>query len=228
MTAPDAYADLDLFRQYLRAAAVLDEADDADSDIEAIALEAAARAIDRACGRDFRVAADSPSARTFTASVEVPPYWASTARPHLTLAIDDLFDTVPTVAFDVARDFSYTYPVTGFILAPSTAPARGLPYTLLRFAPGVYPPSHEDGVEVTAVWGWTATPAAIVNANLMQAARFMKRRDAPFGIAGSPEMGSEMRLLSKLDPDVALLIGGYKRNWGAVGGIAVRPTEYLW
>lgn len=52
-------------------------------------------------------------------------------------------------------------------------------------------------------------PSTIKLATLMQAGRWAKRRDAPFGIAGSPETGSEMRLLAKLDPDVEVMLGGY-------------------
>jgi hypothetical protein len=50
----------------------------------------------------------------------------------------------------------------------------------------------------------------------MQASRLLSRRDAPFGIAGSPEMGSEMRLLAKLDPDVDLLVQPYVLKIGTV------------
>jgi hypothetical protein len=72
-------------------------------------------------------------------------------------------------------------------------------------------------VQVTATWGWTAVPATIKKATLLQASRFYKRRDAPFGVAGSPDMGSEMRLLAKVDPDVEVMLGDYRRKWGAVG-----------
>ena len=69
-------------------------------------------------------------------------------------------------------------------------------------------------MQITANWGWNIIPSAIVNANLIQASRFLKRRDSPFGIAGSPEMGNEMRLLAKLDPDVMLLLQDYRLDWG--------------
>lgn len=61
----------------------------------------------------------------------------------------------------------------------------------------------------------TTIPDSIVMACLLQAGRFYKRRDALFGIAGSPEMGNEMRLLAKLDPDVALLVKSAYDMWGA-------------
>lgn len=49
-------------------------------------------------------------------------------------------------------------------------------------------------------------PGPVELACLIQASRWFKRKDAPFGIAGSPELGSELRLLSKLDPDVEVLL----------------------
>jgi hypothetical protein len=48
-------------------------------------------------------------------------------------------------------------------------------------------------------------------ATLLQGGRLYTRRSALFGIAGSPESGSEMRLLSKVDPDVAVMLRGYRR-----------------
>jgi hypothetical protein len=63
-------------------------------------------------------------------------------------------------------------------------------------------------------------PDAVKYACLIQAGRFYKRKDSLFGVAGSPEMGNELRLLAKLDPDVQVLIRPYKSWWGAVGGTA--------
>jgi hypothetical protein len=59
-------------------------------------------------------------------------------------------------------------------------------------------------------------PSAVKQACLIQASRFFTRRYAPFGVAGSPESGSEMRLLAKVDPDVAVILGPYVTWWGAV------------
>ena len=122
-----------------------------------------------------------------------------------------------TVAFDASGNGSYTNTTTAFRLAPFNAPSIGMPYRTLLFNVGVIPSIYgfdAEGVQVTAKWGWSAVPAAVVNANLIQAARFLKRRDSPYGIAGSPDMGNEMRLLAKLDPDVALLLRHYKVLWG--------------
>lgn len=61
-----------------------------------------------------------------------------------------------------------------------------------------------------------AVPVSIHFATLVQAARLVKRRDAPFGVVGSPEMGNELRLLARLDPDVEVLVANHRVWWAAV------------
>ena len=52
-------------------------------------------------------------------------------------------------------------------------------------------------------------PASIKLACEIQASRWFKRQDAPFGVLGSPEFGNYSRLLDRLDPDVVMLLDGY-------------------
>jgi len=52
-------------------------------------------------------------------------------------------------------------------------------------------------------------PASIKLACKLQATRWFKRKDAAFGVLGSPEFGTFSRLQAKLDPDVELLLDGY-------------------
>jgi len=47
---------------------------------------------------------------------------------------------------------------------------------------------------------------------LLQSSRIAARRDSPFGVAGSPETGSELRLLDRVDPDVAVTLSRYRRR----------------
>jgi hypothetical protein len=102
-------------------------------------------------------------------------------------------------------------------LKPVNAAAEGQPWTnlIVNRDSAVTPGGTEDGIEVTATFGWTAVPVPIKQATAMQASRFLSRRDSPFGVAGSPEAGNEIRLLPKLDPDVALTVRSYYRWWGA-------------
>jgi hypothetical protein len=63
---------------------------------------------------------------------------------------------------------------------------------------------------VTAKWGYAAAiPKSVIEANLLQASRLFSRRQSPYGVAGSPDLGGELRLLAKVDPDVAVLLARY-------------------
>lgn len=62
-------------------------------------------------------------------------------------------------------------------------------------------------------WGWTSVPASIPSAFYIQASRLAARRGSPFGVAGSPKDGSEIRLLAKLDPDFIMTLRPYVRKW---------------
>lgn len=104
----------------------------------------------------------------------------------------------------------------GYRLEPSTAAIDGKPWTRLALPIGAsyswYP--DEPEAAVTARWGWSAVPSAVKAAELMQVQRFFMRRGSPFGVAGSPDVGSELRLLAKVDPDVAVMLADYVRPTG--------------
>lgn len=173
--------------------------DDAADDVElAYAISAASRAIDDVCNRQFGVV-DVAEARTYTAR---PDYRGG----YRVVDVDD-YMTAPTVV-EVDGNTVATYDK-----APLNAAAKGRPWTRVVFtADSEYlPTTHPNQVAVTALWGWTEVPAAVTAACLLQAARFFKRRVAPFGVAGSPDQGSEVRLLARVDPDVAVTLRGYKR-----------------
>lgn len=207
--ATSAYATPAAFRTFIRSSGI-----DADAYTETLALDAAARAIDRACGRTFRLAG-AASARVFTVGLSTATSGVYGQYRQFAADIDDLFDvTGMTVAFDVTGDGSYTLPCTTYRVQPTNAPQKGMPYTSILFNIGTLPPINGEGVQVTALWGWPAIPSAVVLANMIQASRFVKRRDSPFGIAGSPEMGNELRLLPRLDPDLVVMLAEYKLDWG--------------
>lgn len=164
--------------------------------------DAASRAVDASCHRQFGWA-ETAETRTYV------PRWArSIAR--WALPIDDLQGA------DVA-DLTVLDPtgatVTGSTLLPVDAPNEGLPYTRLALPVGAYVAGPLDAWQVTAPrWGWTATPGRVVTATYLQGARLAWRRQAPAGIAGSPDSGSEVRLLAKLDADVAVTLRGLARR----------------
>jgi len=104
----------------------------------------------------------------------------------------------------------------GYRLEPSTASIDSKPWTRLALPIGAsyswYP--DEPEAAVTARWGWSAVPSAVKSAQLLQVQRFFMRRGSPFGVAGSPDVGSELRLLAKVDPDVAVMLADYVRPTG--------------
>lgn len=183
--------------------------DQLDDDELADAVAGASRAVDRSTFRQFGKT-DAPEARVFT------PTW-SYKRGAWVVECDD-FHTVPTsVAVDTARDGTYSTsvdPVAFGVLLPANAAQEGRPWErlTLRAGSGVTLYGLDGEVRVTTVWGWSAVPPGVVTATKLQAARLHARRSAPFGIAGSPDSGSELRLLARVDPDVAVMLGDYRRR----------------
>lgn len=202
--APD-YATASELKAYLRI-------DDAVDDTQvALAVAAASRAIDNASNRQFGQVA-APEARYY------PPRWDN-RRGWWTVPIDDLMTATGLVVdVDLDGDLTYGHAVTDHQLAPLNAPAESRPWETLLIRPSsaVQPTDPlVDQVRVTARYGWSSIPTPVTQACLLQASRVISRRDAPFGVAGSPDAGSEMRLLAKVDPDVAVILRSYRRVWGA-------------
>ncbi|PSL02881.1 hypothetical protein CLV30_109189 [Haloactinopolyspora alba] len=178
---------------------------DSEDDVElALAVSAASRAVDNRTNRQFGKV-DTAEERTYAAE------W-DRRRCRWLVEIDDVQDTtgLTVQTADGAAVDSYA-------LEPVNAKKESRPYTrlVLRTLSTETLTSGEDEVTVSALWGWTTVPDAVKQATLLQASRFFTRRNAPFGVAGSPETGSEMRLLARVDPDVAVALSPYVRWWGA-------------
>jgi hypothetical protein len=181
-----------------------DDEDDAQIDL---ALGMASRAIDRHCLRQFGNTGALQARR-------YKPRWSGSRNAWL-VRMDDVQNVAGlTVGFDSAYDGTFVTPVTGYLLQPDNAAEDGMPYERLVFAApsGITVTGATQGVKVTAIFGWTAVPDAVTEACLLQVSRLHLRRDAPFGVAGSPSDGSELRLLAKLDPDVAVGLDHYRRR----------------
>lgn len=191
--APD-YCTVDELSSYVRI-------DDAEDDVElAHAIAAASRSIDDHTNRQFGK----------VAAAEERTYWARPDydRGYWVVDTDD-YQTVTNLVVEVDGNAVATY-----VKEPLNAASKGRPWTRIAFTGDseAQPTTHPHEVVVTALWGWTAVPATVKQATLLQASRFFKRRGAPFGVAGSPEMGNELRLLAKVDPDVAVTLKGYMRT----------------
>lgn len=176
-----------------------------------LAIAAASRAVDLYTARQFGLTG-SAVARTYS-------YSGVCIDGRRALSIDDVQTTTGlAVALDFDGDGTFEETLTygtDFDLWPHNAAADGKPWTHLVARAGVTLPCRARGVQVTANWGWSAVPDAVKQATLVQANRLLKRRDAAFGVTGSPEMGGELRLLAALDPDVSVGLRPYRRIWGA-------------
>lgn len=177
-----------------------------DSDDEiAAAVAAASRAVDRHAGRQFGQV-DSAEERYYTARWD-----RHRNAPRWLVPVDDLMTTTGLVVSCTAGT------ITDYTLEPRNAAAKGRPWEVLviNATSAIQPSDVEGDVAVTALWGWSAVPDAVTLATRIQASRFFNRAFSPYGIAGSPDQGSEMRLLERLDPDVGTSLSAYRRWWAA-------------
>lgn len=181
--------------------------DTVDDVLIAVAITAASRAVDDHCRRQFgRV--DAPEQRSYEIR------WDRRVRRYV-VDIDDLMTTVGLAVVVDGQEFTSDQ----WRLEPVNAAQKGKPWTQLVFARGVNPVrcnkfgDEEVYADPTASWGWTTYPTQVKLATLMQMNRFLARRDSPYGVAGSPQDGSEIRLLAKLDPDVITVLGSSLVRW---------------
>jgi hypothetical protein len=169
--------------------------DAVDNALYGVWATAASRAVDRKCNRQFGKLSVA-AARTYRQA----PYYVPSAGMWQ-VDIDDVFDLTGLLVNGVA------YASSGAVLLPDNAPADSRPWTALGFTTCPTMP-----LVVTALYGWAAVPTQVTAAAYLQAARWNFRRNAPSGVAGSPDSGSEVRLLARLDPDVATTLTGLSRR----------------
>ncbi|MDA4085076.1 hypothetical protein MHAS44199_05265 [Mycolicibacterium hassiacum DSM 44199] len=172
-----------------------------------LAIGTASRSVDRITGRQFGLL-DAPESRRFSARYD-------SYRRHWVIDTDD-FATTDGVTVETSTPGGLT-PITAYLPTPVNAVVNGGVWTQVVIDSGsaIVPTAAEGGVRVTARWGWPAIPPTIKLATLIQASRLFARRHAPFGVAGNPEVG-QLRLLERLDPDVAISVRPFARVWGAV------------
>lgn len=199
--APDNYASLTELKGYLR---VTDGTDDTEL---AFMLAAGCREVDRRCNRQFGIV-DAAELRYYPSKWDrrapgVPTSTGGLSVGAYVVDIDDLMTTdnlVITSAGSIVVAADYT-------LYPRNAAAKSRPWTRLEMA------TASDEVQIVAEWGWAAVLDPIKQGTLLECARLNARRSSPFGIAGSPDQGSEIRLLAQLDVDAAKVLGPFTRWW---------------
>jgi hypothetical protein len=175
-----------------------------------LSISAASRTVDQHCGRQFGQVA-APEVRYYR------PRWDRAARQWVVDVDDVMTQTGMVVEVDTAGDRTWSAEVDDYVVTPYNAAAKARPWTQIRVLPGaaVQPPAGVE-VKVTARWGWTEVPAPVEYATLLQASRLFARKESPYGVAGSPDAGTELRLLAKVDPDVAVALRPFQRvRWVA-------------
>lgn len=186
--APD-YATPAELKSYLR---ITDTADDA---FVALWVTTVSRNVDDFTGRQFGQ----------VVGVESREYTGTWDR-HLASYVYEI-DDVQTVGSMVVVDENANE-VTDYTFGPVNALKKGRPYERIFTTTG-------GKLLIQAAWGWTAVPSAVKLGIHLQGARLAARRDSPFGIAGSPSAGSEIRLLATLDPDFKTSLKPFVRSWWA-------------
>lgn len=194
MAISNGYATLAEVKAALR---ITDTIDDA---LLEMAVESASRLIDAYCARSF-----------YNAGTAVR-YFAA-ANDYVT-NIDDAI-AITQVASDSSADgvFDIIWQADDYQLEPLNGRVDGLewPYNAIR-AVGDYtfPVWNSEGlVKVTGTWGFASIPMAVRQATIIQSSRIFKRLDSPLGVLSSPDLGF-IRVGSRLDPDVAQLVDGYR------------------
>lgn len=186
------YVEPEAFDNYLRSASGAGRNHDPES-VRALAIEAASRSVDNFTSRQFGKT-DHAETRVFPTSIH---------RGRVVVECDDLFLAVQVQVDGVI--------VEGSKMFPRNAPQKSRPWELIEL------PVPGEECTIFGDFGWESIPKTIEQGTMIQAARFLKRQESPLGVAGSPELGSELRLLDKIDPDVAVMIRSFRR-WWAVGG----------
>lgn len=194
-------ADLTLFKAYLGIA---------DSENDALlqyALDSATRFIQQFTGRSF--VAETAATKYFT--------------PYEPDALDLGFDLRATTNADVAISvdtagdltFSQALLATDFILKPLMPfPDAGI-YSRIEIAPlssAAFIWGASTQVRIVGNWGYVVNndaPIDVKQACLIQASRLYQRKDAPFGILQTTDLGQFTRIGTE-DQDVMALLTPYK------------------
>lgn len=191
------YVSLAEFKDFKR----LRDASDTDDDaIMRIKLSAASRALDKTCGRQFGKV-DAAVTRSYELR------WSRTLNAYVT-DVDDLMDTTG-LAFTL-DDVALT--ADDYSLRPRNALADGKPYEYVVISAS---PTGDGVLDGLALWGWNQTGHhvdPVKEATMLQASRLNIRRDSPYGLAGGTDSGTELRLLERLDPDIAPIVADYVRT----------------
>jgi hypothetical protein len=199
---------------YVSVAEVRNHIDDESSVVSDVLIErainAASRAIDDHCGfprrRFWRDVA--PTTHDYVITSWGCVYVDDIAsRSGLVVSTDDGTGTFPI-----------TWSASDYRLGPANADANGPAYawTKIESVGSRYflsPPYGGPGLRITGLHGWSQVPDEVETACMLKVVSLLKRKDAPFGVAGFGEFGTAVRIRAD-DPDVVDLLKS-KIRYGA-------------
>lgn len=179
--------------------------DSADDTVLAAKITAASRQIDGYCGRSFWQDSTVVARELYASS---PTCVDLLDQPGDQPAREISTVTGLIVKTDEAGTGTYGTTLTistDFLLMPRNAAADGRGFSEIHLADNFTFPragNGRPGVQVTAKFGWAATPEEVTEACLVQAAQLFRMEDAAFGIASFGD-GSAMRVGGRLLNDQA-------------------------
>ncbi len=168
-------------------------------------ISAAERKVNSHCGR------------TFEKSTTATQRQFACKDPNLAY-VDDFYSTSGLiVATDSSGDGTTdtTWTTTNYQLEPLNGIVNGndgFPYWKIRAVRSYTFPTTtlRASLYVTALWGWSAVPDDVQAATAMVAAKLVKMKDTPLGVAGIAASGFEIRI--REIPEVVELLSDYVRS----------------
>ncbi len=125
--------------------------------------------------------------------------------------------SVTSLKTDEDGDGTYetTWTTSDYKLFPLNAVVSGRPFTWIETRPNSahgFPVGVQAGIQIIGKFGYsTSAPAVVKSACLLQVSRWWNRKNAPFGVVGSADMGQAV-VVPKLDPDIAEMLKGVTRE----------------
>lgn len=178
------------------------------------AINAVSRAIDNYCGFPLRRfwKDSTPTARDYVVD-----------DPYVMFVTDIASKSGLTIQTDTGDGtFSTTWASTDYQLTPLNADLNGFAYAWTKveaIGSRLFPFSStgRPTLRITASHGWSAIPDEVYQACVIRTVSILKRKDAPFGVAGFGEFGTSVRIRAE-DPDVADLLMSFRRYGAGTTG----------
>ena len=131
-------------------------------------------------------------------------------------------DLVSVTTLQTDDDANGTYETTwtsgtDYVLAPRNAALHGFPYTEIDTSvtwPRNFPKDVYLGVKVVGVFGFPSVPAAVKQAEIIQANAVWASRVSPYAVVGSADLGGILRMSRALHPEAALILEPYRKRNG--------------